>query len=113
MATTNTAAMDGEIPYNESNATARDTNERAKGLVQAQAPDVPHGDALKSDDVIELQAFLELFENMAVIDVYAGSESLVTSSGRVAGLPTKEQLDIWTCEWENIESETEQFDQGI
>jgi hypothetical protein len=49
---------------------------------------------------------------MAVIDVYAGSESLVTSSGRVAGLPTREQLDIWTCEWENIESETEQFDQG-
>jgi hypothetical protein len=52
--------MDGEMPYNESNATTCDTNEKAKGLAQAQAPDVPHGDALKSDDVIELQAFLEV-----------------------------------------------------
>ena len=49
---------------------------------------------------------------MAVIDVYAGSESLVTNSGRVAGLPSKEQLDGWIRELENIELETEQFDQG-
>jgi hypothetical protein len=61
---------------------------------------------------IFLICFFQLFEKMAVIDVYAGSESLVTSSGRVTGLPTKEQLDVWILELENIESETEQFDQG-
>lgn len=49
---------------------------------------------------------------MTPIDVYAGSESLIASSDRVIGLPTKEQLDTWVQEHEKIESETEQFDQG-
>jgi hypothetical protein len=60
MMTTTTSAMDDEISHNEANAVANETNDTARGPVQAQVTDAPHGDALKTDDVIELQAFLEV-----------------------------------------------------
>jgi hypothetical protein len=97
---------------------------------------------LDSDEVIELQAFLErkswieekitvssflfvkvsilltvrhtdqLLEQMPPIEVFAGIESLLESSGPVPGLPTREELQSWLEEHDRIDAETEQFDTG-
>ncbi|KAG9088096.1 hypothetical protein FS749_002417, partial [Ceratobasidium sp. UAMH 11750] len=78
---------------------------------------------LASEEVIELQAFLErrewieekirLLEKMPPIEVFAGIEELVESSTTpITCLPSREELAEWVAEHDRIEQETMQFDGG-
>ncbi|KAG9128284.1 hypothetical protein FRC07_001925, partial [Ceratobasidium sp. 392] len=80
-------------------------------------------ETLASEEVIELQAFLErrewieekirLLEKMPQIEVFAGVEELVKSSTTpLTCLPSREELAEWVAEHDRIEQETEQFDAG-
>ncbi|KAG8764384.1 hypothetical protein FRC12_008129 [Ceratobasidium sp. 428] len=91
----------------------------------AGSPKSGKGEAetLASEEVIELQAFLErrewieekirLLEKMPPIEVFAGVEELVASSTTsLTCLPTRKELAEWVAEHDRIEQETEQFDAG-
>ncbi|KAJ1308517.1 hypothetical protein OPQ81_004221 [Rhizoctonia solani] len=80
-------------------------------------------ETLASEEVIELQAFIErrewiedkirLLEKMPPIEVFAGiSELVVSSTTPITTLPTREELAKWVAEHDKIEHEAEQFDTG-
>ncbi|CAE6429914.1 unnamed protein product [Rhizoctonia solani] len=80
-------------------------------------------ETLASEEVIELQAFIErrewiedkirLLEKMPPIEVFAGiPELLASSTTPITSLPTREELAKWVTEHDKIEHEAEQFDAG-
>ncbi|KAG8733220.1 hypothetical protein FRC11_007790, partial [Ceratobasidium sp. 423] len=80
-------------------------------------------ETLASEEVIELQAFIErrewiedkirLLEKMPPIEVFAGiPELLASSTTPITSLPTREELAKWVAEHDKIEQEAEQFDAG-
>ncbi|CAE6418687.1 unnamed protein product [Rhizoctonia solani] len=80
-------------------------------------------ETLASEEVIELQAFIErrewiedkirLLEKMPPIEVFAGiPELLASSTTPITSLPTREELAKWVTEHDKIEQEAEQFDAG-
>ncbi|CAE7226528.1 unnamed protein product [Rhizoctonia solani] len=80
-------------------------------------------ETLASEQVIELQAFIErrewiedkirLLEKMPPIEVFAGiAELLASSTTPITSLPTREELAKWASEHDKIEHEAEQFDAG-
>ncbi|CEL59424.1 hypothetical protein RSOLAG1IB_03357 [Rhizoctonia solani AG-1 IB] len=80
-------------------------------------------ETLASEEVIELQAFIErrewienkirLLEKMPPIEVFAGiPELLASSTTPITSLPTREELVKWVAEHDKIEHEAEQFDAG-
>ncbi|CAE6487137.1 unnamed protein product [Rhizoctonia solani] len=80
-------------------------------------------ETLASEQVIELQAFIErrewiedkirLLEKMPPIEVFAGiPELLASSTTPITTLPTRDELANWVTEHDRIEHEAEQFDAG-
>ncbi|CAE6424512.1 unnamed protein product [Rhizoctonia solani] len=80
-------------------------------------------ETLASEEVIELQAFIErrewienkirLLEKMPPIEVFEGiPELLASSTTPITSLPTREELAKWVAEHDKIEHEAEQFDAG-
>ncbi|CAE6424995.1 unnamed protein product [Rhizoctonia solani] len=80
-------------------------------------------ETLASEEVIELQAFIErrewiedkirLLEKMPPIEVFAGiPELLASSTTPITSLPTREELAKWVAQHDKIEHEAEQFDDG-
>ncbi|QRV73026.1 hypothetical protein RhiJN_01040 [Ceratobasidium sp. AG-Ba] len=95
----------------------------AAGSPEAKQDGKGQAETLASEEVVELQAFIErrewieektrLLEKMPPIEVFAGARELAASSTTpVTGLPTREELAEWVAEHDRIEQEAEQFDAG-
>ncbi|QRW15920.1 hypothetical protein RhiXN_03921 [Rhizoctonia solani] len=99
------------------------TTPAAAGSSKHEEDGKGEAETLASEEVIELQAFIErrewiedkirLLEKMPPIEVFAGIQELLASStAPITSLPTREELAKWVAEHDRIEHEAEQFDAG-
>ncbi|KAF8681103.1 Growth-Arrest-Specific Protein 2 Domain [Rhizoctonia solani] len=100
------------------------TTPAAAGSSKHEEDGKGEAETLASEEVIELQAFIErrewiedkirqLLEKMPPIEVFAGIQELLASSTTpITSLPTREELAKWVAEHDRIEHEAEQFDAG-